>query len=119
MTAERIAKLLEDIRLLSDDRHKLVQALRKLILGLDATVLEEVKYGGILFSAGKPFCGVFSYANHVSLEFGDGAALPDKHKVLEGDGKLRRHIKLAAIQDIEAKHVRDYLVLAHKASKKT
>lgn len=118
MTAERIAKLLEDIRLLSDDRFKLVQSLRKLILGLDAAVSEEVKYGGILFAAGKPFCGIFSYANHVSLEFSDGASLPDKHKVLEGEGKLRRHIKLTAIQDIESKHVRDYLVLAQKATKK-
>jgi hypothetical protein len=117
MTSERISKLLEDICLLSEDRYKLVQSLRKLILGLDG-ISEEVKYGGILFGAGKPFCGIFSYANHVSLEFSAGAALPDKHKVLEGDGKLRRHIKLATIQDIESKHVRDYLVLAHKAAKK-
>ena len=117
MNAERITKLLEDIRLLSEDRFKLVQSLRKLILGLGVPVSEEVKYGGILFSADKPFCGIFSYANHVSLEFGAGAALPDKHKVLEGEGKLRRHIKLTAIQDIESKHVRDYLVLAHKAVK--
>lgn len=117
MTDERIAKLLEDIRLLSEDRFKLVQSLRKVILGLEG-ISEEVKYGGILFAAGKPFCGIFSYANHVSLEFSAGAALPDKHKVLEGDGKLRRHIKLATIQDIESKHVRDYLILAHKAAKK-
>ncbi|MBU1775230.1 MAG: DUF1801 domain-containing protein [Gammaproteobacteria bacterium] len=111
MSADRVTKLLEDIRLLSEDRYKLVQSLRKLILGLEG-VSEEVKYGGILFAAGKPFCGIFSYANHVSLEFSAGASLPDKHKVLEGDGKLRRHIKLTAVQDIEGKHVRDYVVLA-------
>lgn len=115
MSAERVAKLLEDIRLLSDDRFELVQSLRKLVLGLGG-VSEEVKYGGILFSAGKSFCGIFSYAGHVSLEFSAGASLPDRHKVLEGDGKLRRHIKLAAIQDIERKQVRDYLVLAYKAA---
>ncbi|HZW26031.1 MAG TPA: DUF1801 domain-containing protein [Gallionella sp.] len=117
MSAERIAKLLEDIRLVDEDRYKLVQALRALILDLDATIFEEVKYGGILFSAGKPFCGIFSYANHVSLEFSAGASLPDKHKVLEGGGKLRRHIKLADIRDIESKQVPDYLVLAHNAAK--
>lgn len=117
MTDERVAKLLEDIRLLSDDRYKLVQSLRKLVLGLD-DVSEEVKYGGILFATGKPFCGIFSYANHVSLEFSAGASLPDKHKVLEGDGKLRRHIKLTTLQDIEGKHVRDYVVLARKAAGK-
>lgn len=118
MSTDRVAKLLEDIRLLSEDRFKLVQSLRKLVLGLE-DISEEVKYGGILFAAGKPFCGIFSYNNHVSLEFSAGASLSDKHKVLEGDGKLRRHIKLAAIQDIESKHVLDYLVLAHKAARKT
>lgn len=116
MSAERIAKLLEDIRLVSDDRFKLVQSLRKLVLSLDSPVTEEVKYGGFLFSADKPFCGIFSYANHVSLEFGAGASLPDKHKVLEGEGKLRRHIKLSSLSDIESKHVRDYVILALKAA---
>lgn len=117
MSTDRVAKLLDDIRLLSEDRFKLVQSLRKLVLGLEG-VSEEVKYGGILFTADKSFCGIFSYANHVSLEFSAGAALPDKHRVLEGSGKLRRHIKLTASQDVEDKHVRDYLVLARKATAK-
>jgi len=51
----------------------------------------------------------------VSLEFGDGAALPDEHGVLEGAGKLRRHIKLCALDDVEQKHVLQYLTLALRA----
>lgn len=118
MPADRISKLLEDIRLLDSERFELVQALRKIILGLDSSVSEEVKYGGLLFSAEKPFCGVFSYAKHVSLEFGAGASLPDKFNVLEGEGKLRRHIKLSSVPDISGKHVREYLLLALRASAK-
>ena len=118
MSTDRISKLLEDIRLLNPYRFELVQELREIILGLDASVSEEVKYGGLLFSAGKPFCGVFSYAKHVSLEFGAGASLPDKFSVLEGEGKFRRHIKLLSAQDILEKHVREYLLLALKASVK-
>ena len=112
MTTPRVASLLEDIRRLSEDRFALVQALRQLVLGLDPGVSEEVKYGGLLFSADKPFCGVFAYAKHVSLEFGDGAALPDDHKVLEGEGKMRRHIKLNTMDDIGQKHILHYLTLA-------
>ena len=119
MSADRISKLLEDIRLLDQARFELVQSLREIILGLTPSISEEVKYGGILFSAGQPFCGVFSYAKHVSLEFGAGAALPDKFQVLEGEGKFRRHIKLSSAQDISAKHVREYLVLALKTAQKT
>jgi hypothetical protein len=118
MTSDRISKFLDDIRLLDPERFELVQALRKIILGLDSSISEEVKYGGLLFSAVKPFCGVFSYAKHVSLEFGEGASLPDKFKVLEGEGKFRRHIKLASVEDITGKHVRDYLALALKMSAK-
>ena len=118
MSADRIPQLLEAIRLLDPERFELVQALRELILDLDSSISEEVKYGGILFSAGKPFCGVFSYTKHVSLEFTAGASLPDVYNVLEGEGKLRRHIKLSSPQDIADKHVRKYLVLALKASAK-
>lgn len=118
MSADRISKLLEDIRLRNPDRFELVQALREIILGLDSSVSEEVKYGGVLFSADQPFCGVFSYANHISLEFGAGASLPDKFNVLEGKGNIRRHIKLLSAQDISEKHIREYLVLAFKASAK-
>ena len=118
MPADRISTLLEDIRMLDQDRFELVQVLREIILGLDPSVTEEVKYGGFVFSAEAPFCGVFSYAKHVSLEFGAGASLPDKFKVLEGAGKLRRHIKLSSAQDIAGKHVREYLSLALVASLK-
>ncbi len=112
MTTPRVASLLEDVRQLSEDRFALMQALRQLVLGLNPAVSEEVKYGGLLFSVDKPFCGVFAYAKHVSLEFGDGAALPDEHGVLEGEGKLRRHIKLYAIDDVDQKHVQHYVALA-------
>ncbi|MBK9235067.1 MAG: DUF1801 domain-containing protein [Rhodoferax sp.] len=118
MSTPRVTQLLEDIRALDQDRHALVQALRKHILDLGPSVSEEVKYGGLLFSAGTPFCGVFAYAKHVSLEFGAGASLPDPHQVLEGAGKLRRHIKLTTLRDISDKRVQAYLALALQASAK-
>lgn len=116
MSTDRIAKLLEDIRFYDSGRFELVQALREIILGLDSSISEEVKYGGFLFSAEKSFCGIFSYTKHVSLEFGAGASLPDTFKVLEGKGKFRRHIKLSSVQDIANKHVREYLGLALNTS---
>ncbi len=95
-----------------------MQSLRKEVLGLDESISEEVKYGGILFSSDKPFCGIFSYSKHVSLEFGQGASLPDKYKVLEGEGKLCRHIKLLKQEEIESRYVREYLLLAFNAARR-
>jgi len=112
--ADRVRRWLDDIRMVSDERHALVQALRLAVLALGAEgrpkVTEEVKYGGLLFSAAEQaFCGVFSYTGHVSLELGEGAALADPAGVLEGTGKARRHIKLRHIDDIARCQVAAYL----------
>ncbi len=58
-------------------------------------------------------------SRNVSLEFSEGATLPDKFSVLEGEGKFRRHIKLFSEQDISDKHFREYLALALAASAKS
>lgn len=113
----RVTALLRDIQQLNPSRHDLLQALRSQILALAPDIREEVKYGGILFAADKPFCGLFAYTNHVSLEFGDGAKLPDQFNSLEGSGKQRRHIKLSSEADIAGKHVVHYLGLALSLSR--
>ncbi|MFY0663758.1 MAG: DUF1801 domain-containing protein [Natronospirillum sp.] len=96
----------------------MAERIRELALSAGAGVTEEVKYGGILFSAGQSFCGVFAYAKHVSVEFSHGADLPDPHGVLEGTGKFRRHIKLHALADIADKHVSDYIEHAMQQASK-
>ncbi len=116
MKPSKVEELLEDIRLVDEDRFQAVQSLRKLVLSVDPSITEEVKYGGVLFSAGSPFCGVFSYARHASLEFGRGAELDDPHHVLEGEGKKRRHIKVGSRDDVFKKNVRDYVERAFQAT---
>ena len=54
------------------------------IVQIADTVDEEVKYGGILFAAPVPFCGIFVYKQHVSVEFSHGAKIEDPYGLLEG-----------------------------------
>lgn len=116
--ANRVELYLQDLRLTNAVCYQLVQALRQQILSVSnsnhETVQEEIKYGGILCALEQAFCGIFAYANHVSLEFGEGARLPDQFGVLEGKGKFRRHIKLTNLTDIENKHVTHYIKLAYQ-----
>lgn len=115
MDDAKVEQLLDDLRLTNLARYELTQALRKIIRAVVPDVSEHVMYGGFMFSGmshTKPFCGVFAYAEHVSLEFGQGCDLDDKHGVLEGQGKFRRHIKIHAIDDIKKKRVRDYVAQA-------
>lgn len=95
----------------------IVERLKTVVLSAvpEATVVE--KYGGIVFEkvpgqTQSQFCGVFTYQNHVSLEFTKGAELEDPDNVLVGGGKLRRHIKLTHISDIALKQCEDFVLQA-------
>ena len=116
MATQSVADWLAALRRNDELRYRLLEEVRQLALQAGPTITEQVKYGGILFAGSRGFCGLFSYTNHATLEFGDGASLPDPHGQLEGKGKGRRHIKLTGIADIEARHLREYISLAYAAS---
>jgi hypothetical protein len=116
MNPEPVDDFLNELRRVDEERYALVERTRKLIHTAGPRLREEIKYGGLLFSARAPVCGLFSYDKHLSLEFSRGAALADRHQVLEGEGKLRRHIKLHKIGDLFKKNVREYLELAFAAA---
>ena len=113
-----VEQLLDDLMLANPDRHALVQAARKAIHATVPAATERVMYGGCMFSAPRQFCGVFAYAEHVSVEFGRGCDLDDPHGVLEGQGKLRRHIKLRTVAEVESKHLVDYVRQAWELGRK-
>lgn len=115
--AKSVQELLQDLRLLGEEPYQMVQAVRMLVAEVIEPLSEEVKYGGIMFSSGVPFCGVFAYKEHVSVEFGAGAKIQDEHGLLEGGGKGRRHLKLRSLQDIGTKRLKHYLPLAREAAK--
>lgn len=72
------------------------------------------KYGGEVIvpdaDDDKHFVGgIFSYNEHVSLEFSEGASFDDPDGLLEGKGKNRRHLKFQTLKDVEDKDVRSFL----------
>ncbi len=117
MMDKRIETFLADIRDRGGNQFAIVSRLRDIVLASGPDISEEIKYGGLLFSAARPFCGIFAYSAHVTLEFSEGAALPDAHGVLMGQGKGRRHIKMTSASDIGEKHVAAYVDLAFGATK--
>ncbi len=116
MSIDKIAILLQDVKEHRADLFPIVARVRAIVLATGPSITEEVKYGGLLFSCGPSFCGVFPYKAHVTLEFSQGAALADPHGFLSGDGKFRRHIKLETLQDIETRHVAGYVAQAYAAA---
>lgn len=115
MLVERIERMLQEIREHNGEHLSIVARLREIIFAADPSIEEEVKYGGLRYSSSKAFCGIFSYKDHVTLEFSDGATLSDPYGVLEGSGKHRRHIKFRESAQVEVKHAADYIKMARVA----
>lgn len=84
MMDKRIEAFLADIRDRGETQFAIVSQLRQIVLESEADISEEIKYGGLLFSAAQPFCGIFPYSAHVTLAFSQGAALPDAHGGADG-----------------------------------
>jgi hypothetical protein len=117
LATKSLQALLDDIRLLGSEQYLIIEAVRALVKSSLPGTLEEVKYGGILFSSGVQFCGVFAYKEHVSVVFSMGAKIADTYGFLEGRGKGRRHLKLFTVIDVEEKRLVQYLPLALEAVK--
>lgn len=56
---------------------------------------------------GDAFVFTTTHANWVNLGFNFGALLPDPDGLLEGEGKLIRHVRIAQAGDLEAPSVRE------------
>lgn len=55
------------------------------------------------------FCYITTYAGHINLGFPRGSTLPDPSHVLEGEGKVLRHIKFTSQRDLERPFVHRYI----------
>lgn len=114
---QKISQFLDGIKFSSSDRFDLVMAIRALFQNASSEFVEGIKYGGLTYSIKNELVsGIFSYKQHVSIEFGKGSEFPDPKDVLEGGGKHRRHIKIRALNDIEKRTVDFYIQEAIKAA---
>jgi hypothetical protein len=58
---------------------------------------------------GQGFIHIATYAQHVNLGFDRGTELDDPDKLLEGTGKLIRHVRLNSVTDLKREAVRDLI----------
>ena len=98
-----VQELLDELQEDEPEKFALMQALRKITLEIYPEVKERIMYGGIMFTLKEDFGGLFPSKKHVSYEFSLGIGLKDPKALLEGKGKLRRHLKFKVLADIEIK----------------
>ena len=61
---------------------------------------KNIGFGTGLKKKTEHFCWIMPASKHVTLGFNYGAELPDPKKILEGTGKLFRHIKVKSNSDL-------------------
>lgn len=114
---QKVSGFMEDIQSISPEQYQIAVQVRELYYKFDPGLVEEIKYGGLVFLRGKDLLGgIFFYKEHISIEFSYGVNLSDPASVLEGKGKLRRHIKLRSLNDVVTKRVNNYIKEALDAS---
>ena len=86
----------------------IARSTRQLILSTFPKVVEVVwvKQKNIGYGIGpkkktEHFCYIMPASKHVNLGFNYGAELDDPKSLLEGTGKLFRHIKIRKLSDLE------------------
>lgn len=89
-------------------------AIKELVDQIEPDVRYLPKYGGEVLALdpdndAKFVAGIFTYKDHVSLEFSEGASFDDPNSVLEGKGKNRRHLKFQILKEVDAKNTKMFL----------
>jgi len=77
------------------------------------------KYGGTLFTLHPDqkegqFCGVFIYKKHVQISFSRGSELKDPNKLLQGSGKVRKHVNITSAQEASSAELNKLIKQAAK-----
>ncbi len=91
---------------------------REIIRAANPDVVESVNPGrgnlayGSGVKMGEWYCYIAPFKSYMNLGFLRGTELPDPDGLLEGTGKLLRHIKIRQIEDVERSGVRALLVAA-------
>ena len=103
---------------------QLALALRDIVLN-EAPEANETLFRGYALSFAysftnrwsQGFCHIVVYRNHVNLGFNKGAALDDPKGLLEGSGKIIRHLRIVSGDGLKQRHILRFLRSAIRLSK--
>lgn len=99
----------------SPEVHELAQQTRNLVRSVMPDAVETVRPGRniISYDIGSSMadwiCYIAPFKGHINLGFFRGTELPDPQHLLQGTGKLLRHVKISAVDDVSRPNLRALL----------
>ncbi len=88
--------------------------LRQFVLDSDDNMVETLKWSQPCYALNHLVCYLQQAKSHVTIGFQQGAALADPNDLLEGSGRMMRHIKIPLAGEINRSHVKALLKAAIK-----
>ena len=82
------------IQTLPYEQQAIMHKLRELIINIDPTIVETVKWGSPVYSRGRNLLSIVPHDKHVDLQIWDGIAWCEKYPAIQGDGPSMRHVKV-------------------------
>ncbi|MCC7571937.1 MAG: DUF1801 domain-containing protein [Candidatus Methanofastidiosum sp.] len=101
---EASKEISEYINSLPEDKKEIVKALRSIILSIDPSLNESLKWKQPVYSKKGDICYIFPTGGHVNLGFYKAMELKDPKKLLEGTGKNMGHIKIRSLDEIDKEY---------------
>ncbi len=86
----------------TEDQRVLLEEIRQLIHESNPGTTEAIKWGMPVFAKNKDYTYLRYAKKHLTLGFYNFERIEDPDKLLEGNGKTMRHIKIKKKEDIKA-----------------
>ncbi len=96
-----IESLSTPIRSLAKETRKLIHRILPEVVEVAWVTQRNIGFGTGMKKNTEHFCWLMPASNHVTLGFNYGAELPDPGHLLEGTGKLFRHVKINSPEQLK------------------
>jgi uncharacterized protein YdhG (YjbR/CyaY superfamily) len=91
------------------EHRAVVSRLRALMKKHAPHAKEGISYGILAWKMKRMIAVVNATRHHITFAFSGGAHFEDKYGLLEGVGKVSKHVKLTSLADINATALRYYI----------
>lgn len=89
---------------------EVMHSIRSMIRELVPDAEEALKWGTPVYSRIRNICYMAAFKEHVTFAFYDGRMLKDPERILEGTGKMMRHVKIRKVEDIDREQVKKWII---------
>ncbi len=101
-----------EIKLIATEIRELIFDVYPKTVEVPWAIQKIIGYGTGYKKMSEHFCWIQPNKKHVNLGFNYGSELPDPQKLLEGTGKLFRHVKMRSLDDVKRPGIQQLLETA-------